>query len=72
MKSFERKYRDLIVEVAHIEGNNPVEVRVASPEGLVKLARLIETPILKSSSRYVVVSKSVTYYYEETTNLSQP
>jgi hypothetical protein len=31
MKSFERKYRDLIVEVAHIEGNNPVEVRVASP-----------------------------------------
>ncbi len=70
LKSFERRYRDLIVEVESIEGKNPVEVRVADPESLVKLARLEEAPILKvkgaeGHSKYLVVGKNATYYYEE-------
>jgi len=65
LAKFERRYRDLIVKVEHIEGRNPIEVRVSSPEDIVKLARLEEAPILKASSKYVVVGKQVTYYYEE-------
>lgn len=70
LRSFERRYRDLVVEVESIEGKNPVEVRVADPESLVKLARLEEAPILKvkgaeAPSKYVVVGKNATYYYEE-------
>ena len=70
MRGFERRYRDLIVEVESVEGRNPVEVRVADLESLVKLARLEEAPILRvratgGSPRYVVVGKNSTYYYEE-------
>lgn len=68
VKDFESKYRELIVEskdIIELAGNN---ICVASLEELVKVARLLEKPIIKTYKDdivyYVVSDKDLRYVFE--------
>ncbi|MET1160483.1 MAG: DUF5305 family protein [Thermoprotei archaeon] len=68
IKDFESKYSELIVESKTIRGSTGrVKVLVSNPEELVKIARLLEKPILKLVSgeeySYVVIDSETVYTY---------
>ncbi len=63
----ERRYRDLIISVDEIPSDRPW-IRVSNPEDLVKLAKLLESPLLLERGdgvrRIAVASRSYVYVYE--------
>jgi hypothetical protein len=66
LKKFESRYRDIIIEVKNIPEKSTL-IYVGKPEELVKIARLLETPIHKvvdnNIVKYYVIAEDKTYTF---------
>jgi len=66
LKKFESRYRDIIVEVKNIPEKSTL-IYVSKPEELVKIARLLETPIHRvvdnNTVRYYVIAEDKVYTF---------
>lgn len=63
----EEKLKTLTIETAEVDIPTAALIRVKTPEGLAKAAKMLEKPIIKitgSKPRYYVIDRDTAYYYE--------